>query len=312
MRDTTRSETRSERGSHPAIDVLLVLLAVVVTSIAWADEPPALVTLDDIAGFENPSPEARLSYGDGPLQFGELRLPAGPGPHPVAIFIHGGCWLSTYDIAHTGKATSALAENGIATWSLEYRRVGDEGGGWPGTFTDIGNGVDYLGRIARDYDLDMDRVITMGHSAGGHLAIWAASRNNIPADNETGAANPLPVIGAVALTPAPDLENLHAQRVCGNVIDGLMGGSPEEKPERYRWASPMQNGPGDIPQTIVVGKYDIDWAPSGRRYYDVANKRGDNIRLVEAPESGHLDVIDPDSTTWELVLQAVNEMLDET
>ena len=169
--------------------------------------------------------------------------------------------------------------------------------------------MDHLREIAGDYELDMDSVITVGHSAGGHLAIWAASRPRIPANDSIGAPNPLPVKGALALTPAPDLENLHEQQVCGHVIDGLMGGSPEERPERYRWASPMQNAPGDVPQTIVVGKYDTDWGPSGRRYYDLASKRGDDIRLIEAPESGHFDIIDPDSSSWELVLQTVQEML---
>lgn len=307
--DTGKSVPR-ERGDHPIVDILLVLVAVIVTSVAWADDVPALVTVEDIVSFENPTPEARLSYGDGPLQFGELRIPEGAGPHPVAIFIHGGCWLSQYDIAHTGKITAALAKNGIATWSLEYRRVGDEGGGWPGTFTDIGEGVDHLRHIAGDYDLDVDRVITMGHSAGGHLAIWSAARDGIPADSPIGADDPLAVDGALALTPAPDLENLHRQQVCGHVIDRLMGGSPAEQPERYRWASPMQNGP-DVPQTIIVGKYDTDWAPSGRRYFDAANKRGDNVRLIEAAESGHFDIIDPDSPAWGLVLRTAREMLGE-
>lgn len=308
MHGETGKPVPRERDDRPVVDMLLVLVAVILTSVAWADDVPALVTVEDIVSFENPPPEARLFYGHGPLQFGELRIPEGAGPHPVAIFIHGGCWLRQYDIAHTGKITTALAENGIATWSLEYRRVGDDGGGWPGTFTDIGEGVDHLRHIAGDYDLDVDRVITMGHSAGGHLAIWSASRNRIPADSPIGADDPFAVDGALALTPAPDLENLHRQQVCGHVIDGLMGGSPDEQPERYRWASPMQNGP-DVPQTIIVGKYDADWAPSGRRYFDAANKRGDNVRLIEAAESGHFDIIDPDSSTWGLVLRTAREML---
>jgi acetyl esterase/lipase len=290
--------------------VVVVLATVIGLANAWADEPPNVLAVEDLDSFENPAPDARIPYGNDPLQFGDLRVPAGPGPHPVAVFIHGGCWLSAYDISHTGKIANALASNGIATWSLEYRRVGDEGGGWPGTFRDIGEGVDHLRQIAGEYELDLDNLISMGHSAGGHLAIWAASRPRIPAGEPVGSTDPLPVHGALALTPAPDLENLHEQQACGHVIDGLMGGSPTDYPDRYRWGSPMANSPGKVAQTIIVGKYDVDWGPSGLRYYETASERGDNIQLIEAPESGHFDIIDPDSTTWDLVLSAARDMLD--
>jgi len=287
------------------------LLALTISgTLAQAQESAELLTADDLTNFEIPTAVARIHYGDGVLQFGDLRVPPGKGPHPVAVFIHGGCWLSEYDISHSSKLTAALARNGIATWSLEYRRVGDDGGGWPGTFQDIARGADHLRSIAPEYHLDLDRVIAMGHSAGGHLALWLAARSNIPENSDVSSRDPLSLDGALALTPAPDLENLHEQQVCGHVIDKLMGGSPAEYPERYRWGDPMQLAPDGVPQVLVIGSHDSDWGPSGRRYYETAKERGDDIRIIDATESGHFEVIDPDSSTWSLVLRTTQELLE--
>lgn len=289
---------------------LLLLLLMIPVSAGWAADNADLLTSADLASFENPPAHARIQYGEGLLQFGDLRVPVGRGPHPVAIFIHGGCWLSSFDISHTSEFTAALARDGIASWSLEYRRVGDEGGGWPGTFQDIGHGADHLRSIADEFELDLDRVIAMGHSAGGQLAIWLAARTQIPAGTVVSAADPQTVMGVLALTPAPDLEGLHEQQVCGHVVDKLMGGSPAEYPDRYRLGDPMQLAPEGVPQVVIVGKHDSDWGPSGLRYFRAATERGDNIRLIEAPESGHFEVIDPDTSTWDMVLEAARELLD--
>lgn len=289
---------------------LVLLVLTMSVSPGWAAGEAGLLTAADLASFENPPADARIQYGDGSLQFGDLRIPAGSGPHPVAVFVHGGCWLSAFDIAHSSKLTAALTRNGIATWSLEYRRVGDEGGGWPGTFQDVANGADHLVSIAKDYELDLSRVIFMGHSAGGQLAIWLAARGQIPANTAVSAADPLSAVGVLALTPAPDLQGLHEQQVCGDVVDKLMGGSPGEFPDRYRLGDPMQISPGDVPQVLVVGAHDTDWAPSGLRYFRAATARGDNIRLIEAPNSGHFEVIDPESSSWSVVLEAAFSLFE--
>ncbi|MFQ5719650.1 MAG: alpha/beta hydrolase [Acidobacteriota bacterium] len=284
-------------------------VAAAAVTTAVTTEPPRLLTAADLAQFDNPPADARIPYGDGPLQFGDLRLPPGPGPHPVAVFIHGGCWLAEYDITHSSKLTAALARHGIATWSLEYRRVGDDGGGWPGTFQDIGRGADHLRSIAGEYHLDLARVIAMGHSAGGHLALWLAARSHLPADSPIAAADPLPVRGVLALAPAADLEVLHEKKVCGDVIDKLMGGSPEQVPDRYRWGGPMHLAPAGVPQIVIIGAHDEAWGPSGLRYFRTAAERGDQIRKIDAPGSGHFEMIDPDSTTWPLVLGAARQLL---
>jgi acetyl esterase/lipase len=289
----------------------LVLLIVMATSgsLVSAEEQADLLTSADLANFENPIADARIHYGDSALQFGDLRVPPGSGPHPVAVFIHGGCWLAEYDIGHSSKLTAALARSGIATWSLEYRRVGDDGGGWPGTFQDVGRGTDHLRSIAREHHLDLDRVIVMGHSAGGHLALWAAARSRLPAEAPFASTDPLAVRGVLALAPAPDLEFLHEQQVCGHVIDKLMSGSPAQVPDRYSWGSPMQLAPDGVRQVLIIGKYDNAWAPSGLRYFEAAKMRGDDVRKIEATESGHFEMIDPDSSTWPLVLEAARDLL---
>jgi acetyl esterase/lipase len=141
--------------------VLLFVTTVLLATSGCSAESVELLTAADLPDFDNPAPTARIPYGNDPLQFGDLRVPDGDGPHPVAIFVHGGCWLSQYDISHTDMVTDALTRNGIATWSLEYRRVGDPGGGWPGTFEDVGQGADHLRSIADQFNLDLDRVIAM-------------------------------------------------------------------------------------------------------------------------------------------------------
>ena len=257
-----------------------------------------------------PPPDHRIAYGPGPFQFGHLRLPKRPGPHPVVLFIHGGCWLSRYDIAHTAALEQALADSGFAVWSLEYRRVGNEGGGWPGTFTDIGQGADHLRELAPRYALDLDRVIASGHSAGGQFALWLAARPKVPSSSALHVANPIRVRGVLGLAPAPDLEGLHASGVCGNVIENLMGGSPAAHPDRYAAVSPMQLTPIGVPQELVIGALDRMWTPIGRSYVARAAAAGDTqVEVVEAPESGHFDLLAPDTTTWPLVFGALKQLV---
>ncbi len=274
---------------------------------ALAQKP---ITIEEVIALPAPPPDHRISYGDGPLQFGNLRLPKGPGPHPVVVFVHGGCWLSQYQIGHIGPLEQGLADAGYAVWSLEYRRVGDPGGGWPGTFQDIARGTDFLRTLAPKHRLDLSRVVAAGHSAGGMFALWLAGRGRIDRQSELYLANPLPVIGVLALAPAPDLEGLEAAGICGKVIDGLMGGSPADFPARYQAASPMQMVPLGLPQVLVVGAQDNSWGPVGRKYYQRAIAAGDkSVRLVEATESGHFDMIAPTTTTWPLVLRALRGLV---
>lgn len=283
---------------------------IIVSMFAFAgQEMPDIMTSADLPALGNPPPLVRIAYGDGPLQFADLRLPEGAGPHPVMILIHGGCWLAQYDISYIGKLAEAFANDGIATWTVEYRRVGDEGGGWPGTFQDIARSADHLLAVASEYSLDTTRVIAAGHSAGGHLAMWLAAREKFDDNALFSSANQVQLKGVLGLAPAPDLAFLHQQGVCGDVIDKLMGGSPQEFPDRYALGSATELLPMGIPQVIVVGRHDSAWAGVGRRYYQQAIAAKDDVRLIEAPKSGHFEMIDPDSSTWSLVRVAAYALL---
>jgi len=260
-------------------------------------QPENIMDSSALAAFPNPPADEVISYGEDRLQFGELRLPSGVGPHPVIVLIHGGCWLAEHDIAHIRKLAAALTSAGFATWALEYRRVGNPGGGWPGTFDDIAVGADAVADLAQRFELDLDRIILAGHSAGGHLAIWLANR---PAKWAT-ALRPKAVL---ALAPAADLAYLYRHGTCQEAVAGLMGGSPERYPERYRLASGVARLPLPIPQHVVLGRYDFDWTPVGRRFVEAARQAGNEPQVIEAAESGHFEMIDPDSTTWPHVLAA--------
>jgi acetyl esterase/lipase len=254
-------------------------------------------------------PDDRIQYGPGPLQFGHLRLPRGAGPFPVVVFIHGGCWLSQYDISDVADLEQAIANAGFAIWSLEYRRLGDDGGGWPGTFTDIARGADYLRVLAPRYALDLTRVVASGHSAGGQLALWLAARRKIPAASELHATDPIGIGGVLALAPAADLEGVQASGECGGVAGRLMGGSPADHPDRYAAASPMQLAPIAVPQVLVVGAHDDTWGPYGRSYFARARAAGDtSVELVVAPQAGHFELISPKTTTWPIVIGALKSL----
>jgi acetyl esterase/lipase len=299
-----RIEREWPRLSWTVLSVALLLLAAPAAASCQQ-----LINSGDLADLEWPSPDARIQYGESPLQFGHLRLPEGSGPHPVVVFIHGGCWLSMFDIRHAGQAEQAIADAGYAVWSLEYRRVGDPGGGWPGTFLDVARGVDHLSELADEYPLDLDRVIASGHSAGGHLALWASARPGIPASSELYTAQPLPIHGVLALAPAPNLESLHNAGVCGDVVDSLMGGSPDAFPNRYDIGSPMRLMPADVPQRLIVGGQDRSWSPSGRAYFELARAEGKSpVSLREASESGHFEMIVPSTSSWPVVLEELEKL----
>ena len=264
----------------------------------------------DLAELAESPAGVKYAYGDDPLQFGELTLPDGPGPHPVVIFVHGGCWLAQYDLPHSRALAVALAKEGLAVWNLEYRRVGNPGGGWPGTFLDIALGADHLVKLAAPNKLDLSRVLASGHSAGGHLALWLAGRHKISTESELHSQKPLAISGVLALAPASQLDQLYERGVCGNVVDKLIGGSPVKYPTRYDSTSPSRLAPLHVFQIILVGKSDEDWGWNGVDYAKAAREAGEKeIEFIEAPDAGHFEVIDPNSTTWPIVRNAVHRLL---
>lgn len=292
--------------SRVCIAVLMGWLA--WSSASWAEEQNP-VTVSDLAAYPAPEPLARITYGNEPLQFAELRVPQGAGPFPVIILIHGGCWLSTHTMAYVAKLAEAFTQIGIATWNVEYRRVGDAGGGWPGTFEDVAQAADRLLDVSSEYSLDISRVIAVGHSAGGQMALWLAARQRFPEGAQFSSERMVHVMGVLALAPAPDLANLYNTGVCDAVIDKLMGGSPTRYPDRYALGSPIELLPLGVEQILVLGAND-NWSEEGRRYFLAGQRVQDLVSIIEAPQSGHFEMVDPDSSTWPLVMKAAYKLLE--
>jgi acetyl esterase/lipase len=254
----------------------------------------------------------RIHYGNKELQFGDLRLPAGPGPHPVAVVIHGGCWLSEYNLEHIGNScANALTSAGIATWSLEYRRVGDTGGGWPGTFQDIAQGTEYIRELAQIYPIDVDRVIALGHSAGSHLALWLAAGKNLPEESPLRTSDPFPIKGVISLAGITDLRAYSTGAGdCNRAVAKLLGGNFEEMTGRYEQTSPIGMLPLGVPQRMIHGDRDtIVPLEQVKIYTEKAKNSGDDaeVRIVE--NAGHYELIAPQTQAFSLVRQAALELL---
>ncbi len=263
----------------------------------------------EITALALPPPDHRIAYGEDPLQFGELRLPAGAGPHPVVMFLHGGCWRSEYDLAHVSHAGAALARAGMAVWTPEYRRIGDEGGGWPGTFTDAAAALAHLEVLAQRYPLDLDRVVLAGHSAGGHLALWLAARHKLPAGDPLRAAGEQRIRGVVSLAGITDLRRYaQGERGCNAAVPLLMGGSPAQQPARYARANPIELLPLGVPLRLLQGAADpIVKLEQASTFVERATAYGEDAQIELIGGAGHFDLIAPWAPAWAQVEAAVLE-----
>src|SRR5690348_3635849 len=211
----------------------------------------------------------RLAYGPEQLQFGDLYLPNQPGPHSIVILIHGGYWRARYGLELMNSLAEDLAKRGYAAWNIEYRKVGDPGGGWPGTFQDVALAADYLRELATSYGLDIAKIVPIGHSAGGHLAFWLAARPRIaffaqnsplagsqmPGKNEE-PSTPLALAGTISLAGVVDLEMAWRLHLSNDAVVELLGGTIANVPERYAVASPAAMLPLGVPQVLIHGTSD--------------------------------------------------------
>ena len=227
-----------------------------------------------------------LRYGDDAAQCGDLYLPPGVRP-PVVVLLHGGFWRMPHGRDQLHDVAVRLCERGFAVWNLGYRRVGAPGGGWPGTLDDVARGIDHLARV--DAALDLDRVVLIGHSAGGQLALWAGARRDAIVRASAVAA----------LAPVCDLDATHADGSGDGAVHAFLGGSPGEGPARYADASPMRRLPLGVPQYIAHGDRD-ELLPLAvtERYVAAARATGDNVDLDVIRNGGHMDFIDPDSAAF--------------
>ncbi|MGY1682148.1 alpha/beta hydrolase family protein [Geodermatophilus sp. SYSU D01176] len=246
----------------------------------------------------------RTAYGSHPDQFVELTLPAGTGPAPVApapvvVVLHGGFWRAAYGVELARPLAADLAAAGFAAVAVEYRRVG-AGGGWPATLEDVAAALDALPDLPDGDRLDLSGVAVVGHSAGGHLAAWAAGRPSLPA-GAPGARPRVRVAAAALQAGVLDLARAAAQRLGDGAVQDLMGAEPQQAPERYAAADPVGLVPAGVDLLCVHGTGDTTVpAEQSTRYARAAEARGVavDVRLVAGD---HMVLIDPAGAPWALV-----------
>jgi acetyl esterase/lipase len=247
----------------------------------------------------------RHAYGRGRERFGELWPPASPdpGPWPVVVLLHGGFWRAGRTLESMRPLAIDLAGRDLAVWNLEFRRVGQYGGGWPGTLRDVATGIDHLIALAEHLPLDLDRVTVIGHSAGGHLALWAAARSRLPA-RAPGARPKVVPRQVVSLAGVCDLVAAADEGIGEGAVRAFLRAGPEAEPERYRLASPLALLPTGVPAVLVHGEADtrVPVAQS-RAYAAAATAAGDRVDLVALPGVDHAAPADPGSPAWYEVLR---------
>lgn len=242
-----------------------------------------------------------VTYGDGPDRVGDLRIPSRVGPHPVVTLIHGGFWRDQWTRDLMDAAAVDLTRRGWATWNIEYHRVG-EGGGWPATLQDVAGAVDRLTPLADGADLDLNRSVLLGHSAGGQLALWAAGRVHL----EPGAPGSGPVhtpAAVVSLAGVTDLTAAYRLGLGDGAVEAFLRRTPETGPSRYAVADPVTLLPLGIPVLLVHGDAD-DRVPASlsQEFAGSAADRGDAVVYHEIEGAGNMDLIDPRSPAWQRVV----------
>jgi acetyl esterase/lipase len=235
-------------------------------------------------------------YGDDPSQVGELYLPDGDQPTPVVVVLHGGFWRDRYDRHLMDDLCADLSARGLAAWNLEYRRLGS-GGGWPATFEDVAAGIDHLAEL--DAPLQLDCVSAVGHSAGGHLALWAAGRHRLP-EGQPGATPRVHVRRTVSQAGVTDVAEASRLGLSNGVADELLGAPARDVPELVALTSPRALLPLGVSQLVIHGG-DDDTVPAriSSDYAAAAWAAGDDrVALIVLPEQGHFEHIDPREQAW--------------
>lgn len=240
----------------------------------------------------------RIAYGEAGSQFGELYVPRAQ-PRGTIVLVHGGEWADAEDLSLIRPVAEDLHRRGHVVWNIEYRRVGEPGGGWPGTFEDVGAAIDHLAVLAEQHPIDLRRVVVVGHSAGGTLALWDAGRD--------GAVAP---VGTLSLAGCTDLEACVDEDLLAGACARLLGGTPDEVADRYRQASPIDRLPTGRRQALVHG-VDDDVVPvrQSEGYAAAAEAVRDDVTLVAVPRAGHFQVIDVTHPAYQDVLAQIARLL---
>ncbi|WP_421859716.1 alpha/beta hydrolase [Oceanicaulis sp.] len=299
-----------------SLTAALLLTAPTLAQDPHADARP--ISWRDLLDRERQPADARIAYGQGEEQYGELWLPesesAGDGPFPLVIMIHGGCWQAAIPGTILQDQLNAdLKARGIAVWNLTYPRLGHETGGYPGTFESVAMATDYVRTLAETYPIDLERTVLMGHSAGGHLALWAAARGQL-SDSPLAVDDPFLPSGVITLAGINDLELYRSEGPgrCGepDTVDALIAGHPGAAP--YADTSPDQLLPMQVEQVIISGELDPIVPPQfGATYAAEAQEAGDPVTEVTLEAAGHFELIDPTAPAWAVILGEVERLLGE-
>lgn len=250
-----------------------------------------------------------IQYGKHPSQFGVLRIPSNLKSLPVIILIHGGFWQSKYNLEENNPMAEDLTRRGYATWNIEYRRIGEEGGGWTGTFDDVIDAVNHLEVMKESFSLNLSKVIVIGHSAGGHLALWLGARKNHVIMDEIFKELMVPLQKVISLAGVTDLEKMweiHEQMGL-NLVAPLLAGTPQDVPIHYALTSPISLLPLKVEQVLIHGELDRHVPVElSRNYYEKSLAISDMIKLNILPNVEHFKIIDPSSEAWESVVASIS------
>ncbi len=264
----------------------------------------------ELRGRPLPAPTQKLAYGPLPQQFGELWLPPGKGRHPLVMMIHGGCWTkSIAGLDLMNYVAEDLRRRGVAVWNIEYRGVDEAGGGYPGTYQDVAAAIDFIRPFAKPYGFDLNRTILLGHSAGGHLALWAAARHKLPQSSPLYAPHPPKVMAVIDLAGLADLQ-ADTDTACGPGPVAAMVGQPSAaRPDVYADTSPAALVPLGVPQYVIHGAADSTVKPEiGFAYAQKARAAGDTV-TVSYPPGGHTEEIAPGAPSWDATAALISRLV---
>ncbi|WP_338770375.1 alpha/beta hydrolase [Massilia sp. METH4] len=262
----------------------------------------APMTLQDYLALTGPGPDASFAYGSAPSQYVELFLPPGVGPFPCVVLVHGGCWTAQYGgITQMRSMAGALIAQGIAVWNVEYRRHDEEGGGYPGTYLDVTMAIE---RLRDEPRIDLQRIVAVGHSAGGHLAQWAASRHKLPPSSPAWVPDPVRIPTVISLGGLADLRDQAAliRSSCERETVQLAGLPSAGRPDVFADTSPAEMLPAGIHTVLIHGELDIVSPPSvAEAYARRARAAGDTAEVIVLPGAGHYDEVAAGAPCWPLV-----------